>query len=158
MLFGTDTKILVDTAGAFITVAGFVVGLGAVTVIQIHGFLGRNSRYWTEATTRTHKVTKPLIWLGLALAVAGAVIIYRDVPLGGPPLIHLALLVPMLIDGWFLSFRVSPFLLQREQEGRSAEILPASWQRKIIIGFIFSFLAWWGQLFLVVWFIVGGYS
>ena len=42
--------------GLFIHLAGFVIGLGAVTVIDLHGFLGRKSPYWTEATTRTHKV------------------------------------------------------------------------------------------------------
>ncbi len=151
-----DVHTIVDILGTFITMAGFVVGLGAVTVIQVHGFLGRHSSYWTEATTRTHKVTKPLIWLGLTLAVAGGVIVYRDVSLWGPPLVHLALLVPMLIDGWFLSFRVSPFLLERERQGRSDEILPTRWQRKIIAGFIFSFLAWWGQLFLVVRYLIIG--
>jgi hypothetical protein len=45
--------------------------LGAVTVIDLHGFLGRKSSYWTEATTRTHKVTKPLIWAGLFLQCLG---------------------------------------------------------------------------------------
>ena len=53
-----------DILGLFIFMSGFVIGLGAVTVIDIHGFLGRKSSYWTEATTRTHKVTKPLIWGG----------------------------------------------------------------------------------------------
>ena len=48
-----------DFIGLFIFIAGFIIGLGAVTVIDIHGFLGRKSAYWTEATIRTHKVTKP---------------------------------------------------------------------------------------------------
>jgi hypothetical protein len=66
-----------DILGLFLHLAGFVVGLGAVTVIDLHGFLGRKSSYWTEATTRTHKVTKPLIWLGLSLAVIGGAIFHR---------------------------------------------------------------------------------
>ena len=36
----------IDFLGLFICIAGFVVGLGAVTVIDIHGFLGRKSKYW----------------------------------------------------------------------------------------------------------------
>jgi hypothetical protein len=60
---------LLDFVGLFLLLAGFIIGLGAVTVIDIHGFLGRRSSYWTEATTRAHKVTKPLIWLGIALAL-----------------------------------------------------------------------------------------
>ncbi len=51
--------------------AGLIVGLGAVTVIDLHGFLGRKSPYWAEATTRAHHVTKPLIWLGTLLYGAG---------------------------------------------------------------------------------------
>ena len=61
------TLISIDIIGLFIILAGFIIGLGAVTVIDIHGFLGRRSNYWTEATTRTHKVTKPLIWIGITL-------------------------------------------------------------------------------------------
>jgi hypothetical protein len=51
-----------DVIGLFTSIMGYIVGLGAVTVIDLHGFLGRKSAYWTEATTRTHKITKPLIW------------------------------------------------------------------------------------------------
>jgi hypothetical protein len=129
-----------DIVGLFIFLAGFIIGLGAVTVIDLHGFLGRNSSYWTEATTRTHKVTKPLIWIGLLLVIIGGLITYREERLAGIPL--------------YLSFRVSPFLLKREREGRSNELLPSSWQVKITISFIFSFLGWWSALFLLVWYLV----
>ena len=61
-----------EFVGLYLHLAGFIIGLGAVTVIDLHGFLGRKSPYWTEATTRTHKVTKPLIWLGMTLAIMGA--------------------------------------------------------------------------------------
>lgn len=52
---------MIDGVGLFLFLAGFVIGLGAVSVIDVLGFLGRTSRYWTEATVRAHKVTKPLI-------------------------------------------------------------------------------------------------
>ncbi len=29
----------------FILIAGYIIGLGAVTVIDLHGFLGRKSSY-----------------------------------------------------------------------------------------------------------------
>ena len=73
---------LLDLIGLFLFLAGFVVGLGAATVIEVHGFLGRRSAYWTEATTRTHKMTKPLIWAGMITAV-GAAIYYRESGLSG---------------------------------------------------------------------------
>jgi len=136
--------------GLFILLAGFVIGLGAVTVIDIHGFLGRKSPYWTEATTRTHKVTKPMIWAGILLAAAGGSVFYYGKPLAGIPLIHACIAVALILNGCFLSFWVSPRLLEREKEGRAAELLPQSWQNKIIVSLIVSDLGWWGGLALLV--------
>ena len=144
----------IDIIGLFIFLAGFIIGLGAVTVIDLHGFLGRKSPYWTEATTRTHKVTKPLIWVGLLLTIIGGMITYRKTGLTGIPLYQAIIGLILVLNGLFLSFRVSPFLLQREKEGRSGELLPSSWQIKITIGFIISFLGWWSALFLLVWFLL----
>jgi hypothetical protein len=39
---------MLDLVRLFLLLAGFVVGLGAVTVIDIHGFLGRKSSYFPE--------------------------------------------------------------------------------------------------------------
>jgi hypothetical protein len=136
--------------GLYVHLAGFVIGLGAVTVIDLHGFLGRKSPYWTEATTRTHKVTKPLIWLGLLLAIIGAIIFYRNRG-WSPALLAQAIIVcALIINGIFLSFKVSPFLIQREKEGRATELLPTAWQKKITIAFLVSFAGWWSELFLTV--------
>jgi hypothetical protein len=136
--------------GLYIHIAGFVIGLGAVTVIDLHGFLGRNSPYWTEATTRTHKVTKPLIWLGLLLAIIGAIIFHYNQG-WSPALIAQAIIAgALIINGIFLSVKVSPFLIQREKEGRATELLPTAWQKKITIAFIVSFVGWWSELFLSV--------
>lgn len=145
---------LLDAVGLFVMLAGFVVGLGAVTVIDLHGFLGRKSHYWTEATTRTHKVTKPLIWLGMALAIAGGAVLYRDEPFSGIPLAHAALAAALIANGIFLSFRVSPFLIKREKKGEAGNLLPRSWQRKITASFVVSFLGWWGALALLVWYLL----
>ena len=140
----------IDVIGLFILLIGFVIGLGAVTVIDIHGFLGRRSSYWTEATTRTHKVTKPMIWIGIALAIAGGLIFYRNETFTGIPLTHALIAITLIINGYFLSFKVSPFLLKREKEGKSEELLPQSWQNKIMVNLIVSDIGWWGGLFLLV--------
>ncbi len=139
-----------DSIGLFILLAGFVIGLGAVTVIDIHGFLGRKSNYWTEATTRTHKVTKPLIWVGVCLIIVGGFIYFRNEPFAGIPLYLSIIELVLLVNGLFLSFVVSPFLLRKEKEGRSAELLPLSLQHKIMVSLIVSDIGWWGGLFLVV--------
>jgi hypothetical protein len=139
-----------DYIGLFIFLAGFVIGLGAVTVIDIHGFLGRTSSYWTEATIRTHKITKPLIWIGIFLTIIGGMIFYRNVPFSGIPFYHSIIACVLILNGLFLSFYVSPFLLLRENEGRQKELLPASVQHKIIVSLVISDIGWWTGLFLLV--------
>lgn len=139
-----------DVIGLFIFISGFVVGLGAVTVIDLHGFLGRKSHYWTEATTRTHKVTKPLIWLGIFLTICGGIIFYRNESVSQIPIIHAFIAILLILNGIFLSFKVSPYLLEREKKGESAKLLPISWQKKITLSLIVSDLGWWGGLFLLV--------
>lgn len=131
-----------------ITMAGYAIGLGAVTVIDLHGFLGRTSSYWTEATTRTHKVTKPLIWIGTALALLGGLATYTLLNQPDYRSIHIAAFALLIANGCFLSFSVSPYLLQREREGKGSELLPNSWQEKITASFIVSFLGWWLTLSL----------
>lgn len=145
---------VLDFVGLFLLLAGFVIGLGAVTVIDLHGLLGRRSSYWTVATTRTHKVTKPLIWLGTTLAILGGAIFYRGEVLAGVPLVHALVALVLVLNGLFLSFSVSPFLLAREREGRDGELLPASWQRKIAVSLVFSDIGWWGSLVLLVYYLL----
>lgn len=132
------------TLSIFITIVGFVIGLGAVTVIDLHGFLGRRSGYWTEATIRTHKVTKPLIWIGMLLVIIGHMLLVSSG-------IHIAMwkfivMAIMILNGCFLSFVVSPELIRRERENRATEILSRNLQTKISISFVISFLSWWGLL------------
>ncbi len=143
-----------DIFGLFLFIAGFIIGLGAVTVIDLHGFLGRKSSYWTEATIRTHKITKPLIWIGIFLAILGGMITYRNIGFSGIALIHTLLAIVLISNGTFLSFWVSPRLLRREKEGKANEILPSDLQVKIVVSFVISVIAWWSSLFLLVWYIV----
>lgn len=143
-----------DFIGLFLFIAGFIVGLGAVTVIDIHGFLGRKSSYWTEATIRTHKVTKPLIWLGTFLAIVGGAVVYRYESLSGIPLAHTIIAAVLILNGLFLSFVVSPFLLAQEATGKSRELLPSSLQIKITFSFFVSFVGWWSALVLLMLYIL----
>lgn len=146
--------IALNFIGLFIMIAGFIIGLGAVSVIDIHGFLGRKSVYWTQATIRTHKVTKPMIWAGTVLAIIGGFIIYRNVPFAGVLMYHAIIAMVLILNGIFLSFYVSPFLLKMESEGRVNELLPQTLQNKIVISLIISDIGWWGGLAMLVWYIV----
>ncbi|MBU1046622.1 hypothetical protein KKH36_02480 [Patescibacteria group bacterium] len=145
-----ESIVWLDIIGLFLFLAGFIIGLGAVIVIDLQGFLGKNSVYWTETTIRTHKITKPLIWLGIILTFIGGFIFYRNDMLIGIPLVHLLIGVVLILNGIFLSFKVSPFLLKREIEGRAKELIPYSWQKKITISLIISDIGWWGGLLLLV--------
>ena len=144
-----------DFIGLFIFIAGFIIGLGAVTVIDIHGFLGRKSGYWTEATIRTHKITKPLIWIGITLVIIGGSIFYRNDLLSKIPLYQALITFVLIINGIFLSLYISPFLLKKEREGKQTEILPNSLQNKIILSFIVSFIGWWLSVAMLVLYILG---
>lgn len=130
-----------------LTIAGFIIGLGSVTVIDLHGFLGRKSAYWTEATTRTHKVTKPLIWVGIALTSVGGVWMFWP----QIPWIPVAIVAALILNGSWLSFMVSPFMLERERQGRAAELLPKNWQIGITISFLISFTGWWSLVAMLAW-------
>ncbi|MBU1557596.1 hypothetical protein KKC45_01400 [Patescibacteria group bacterium] len=142
--------------GLFIFIAGFVIGLGAVTVIDTLGFLGINSGYWTETTIRAHKVTKPLIWIGIILAVIGATIFYNATGSGisSVATFQLIALVLLVLNGIYLSFYISPFLLKREKEGRVKELLPFKIKLGVGVSLIFSIIGWWGSLFLLSWYLV----
>lgn len=145
---------ILDIIGLFLFISGFVIGLGAVTVIDIHGFLGRKSEYWTEATTRTHKITKPMIWIGITMAIIGGFIFYRSSGFSIISFIHLCIAIILIINGIFLSFKVSPFLLEKEKLGKSKEILPKEWQNKIMLSLIISDIGWWSALLLLTYYLI----
>lgn len=143
-----------DFLGLFLLLSGFVVGLGAVTVIDIQGLLGRKSKYWTETATRTQKVTKPLIWMGICLGLIGGFIFYRNFGFRGIPFVQFCLAIMLLLNGCFLSFKVSPFLLDKEKQNQAGEPIPFSWQWKIAISLIVSDIGRWGSLVLFVLFVL----
>ena len=95
-----------------------------------------------------------MIWAGIILAVVGGLIFYREQSFAGIPFVHAVIALALILNGYFLSFKVSPFLLKREKEGLSGELLPASWQRKIMASLILSDIGWWGGLALLVLYIV----
>ncbi|MBP7846377.1 MAG: hypothetical protein KA007_02970 [Candidatus Pacebacteria bacterium] len=135
----------------FVVFAGFIIGLGAVTVIDTLGFLGRKSNYWTETTIRAHKVTKPLIWIGMFVVLLGYALLLADQYITkGQFTISLLVIIVMILNGAYLSFSVSPELLKREADGKISEILPEGLQKRITVSFVISFLSWWGLLVLTI--------
>lgn len=142
-----------DVFGLFSMISGLIIGLGAVTVIDLHGFLARQSSYWTEATTRTHKITKPLIWLGISFFLLGSFIYFKESLFSILHLIQLGLALVLILNGVFLTFVISPYLLSQERKGKQKELLPQSMQRRIMVSFLFSFVGWWSEVLLFVYII-----
>lgn len=137
--------------GLFLYIAGFIVGLGAVTVIDTLGFCGIRSVYFTETTIRAHKITKPLIWLGILLAIIGCSIFYSVNPNFPLIFLQLVLFLILILNGCFLSFYVSPRLIQKEKKEKgNIRLLHESMQKKIAVSFIISFLCWWGSVLILV--------
>lgn len=133
----------------FFQVAGFIIGLGAVTVIDWHGFLAQKSVYWTKATISSHKITKPLIWVGTCLLIIGKILEYTQFGISHIYILNIILLFLLIINGCFLSFYVSPILLNLEKQGITKP-LPSNLQNKIRVSFLFSFFGWWGMLLLFI--------
>lgn len=141
---------ILDFSGLLLMLAGFILGLGAVTVIDLHGFLGRTSTYWTEATIRTHKITKPLIWAGIFLAIIGGILLYRHESFTGITAAHFVIALALVFNGLFLTFKVSPMLLQLEKDGKARQLLPKSMQQIIFVSFLISAIGWWTGLILLI--------
>jgi hypothetical protein len=128
----------------FFHLAGLIIGLGAVTVIDIMGFISRKSKIWTDTTISAHHVTKPLIWLGTFLLVITWIFLYDNSTLSN---IKSLLLLIMILNGSFLSFYISPKL---DKLKNKKALLPKYLQNKIAGSMIISFLSWWIFVLLTV--------
>lgn len=132
-------------------VVGFVIGLGAVNVIDIIGFLGQKSNYWSKTAIAAHKVTKPLIWIGILLVVVGEVILYSTYGWYRPLLMQIIFSMSLIANGAYLSWFISPQLLEMEKKKtRKNFILPTNTQDEIFRSFMISVLGWWFKLFIFV--------
>ncbi len=127
----------------FLHCAGIIIGLGAVTVIDCIGFLGRKSVRWTRTAIEAHYVTKPLIWFGTLLMAFSWLFLYDGSFLHN---IKSVLIILMFINGSVLSFYVSPRLQRHDQK----KVLPWSLQRVIIATMLVSFVSWWTLVAITV--------
>ncbi len=137
----------------FTTLTGYIIGLGGVTVVNLLGFLGRKNSYWTEIAIRSHKVMNVLIWIGISLKVLGEYFLYQS--LGFPSISVLLFMISgfLIANGCILSFYVSPRLVEREKEGRAAEVLPKKLRNLITVSFVVSFIGWWSSVLISSWLI-----
>lgn len=139
----------IGNIGIGLTMLGFIVGLGAVIVIDICGALGTRWTYWTQTAIRVHKVTKPLIWTGMVLLVVGYGFMWRGAVLRYDELVlSVGIMAIMVGNGLFLSGVVSPRLYALERAKQDTHVLPTSLQIKIGISFIISVCSWWSLFYI----------
>lgn len=128
----------------FFHLAGIIIGLGAVTVIDTLGFVSRKSKKWTQTTIEAHHVTKPLIWLGTIIVLATWIFMFENNSVSIAKTIILSILI---LNGIFLSSYISPRL---DKLSGKNKLLPSHIQAKITGSFIISFTGWWLFVLLTV--------
>ncbi len=126
----------------FFHLAGIILALGAVTVIDCLGFLSRKSISKFQVMIAAHHVTMPLIWLGLVFTVLSWVFLYTGSALD---VVKTILLVALTLNGCFLSFVMSPRL---DALAGTSRLLPAHLQRWSILSLLVSFTCWWSVVAL----------
>lgn len=131
----------------FIHIAGIIVGLGAVTVIDFMGFISRKDKGWTQTTIQAHHVTKPLIWVGTILVVLSWGFMLFQERFTDFNFIKSIILIVLIINGSFLSFYISPRL--DKLSGKNV-LLPKDLQSKIALSMMVSFIGWWSFVVLTV--------
>ncbi len=130
----------------FLHLAGIIIGLGAVTVIDSLGFFSRKSASKTKTTIEAHHTTKPLIWIGTILSLVGWILLN----LTSTPKFQITksiIFIILILNGIFLSVYVSPRL---DKLRNSNKILPNKLQTKIAISMTISFISWWSFVILSV--------
>lgn len=128
----------------FFHIAGIIIALGAVTVIDTLGFFSRKNKRQTQTTIQAHHTTKPLIWIGTTLVLISWFLLYTSDLISN---IKSILLIVLIINGSFLSFHISPRL--DKLAGKNI-LLPKELQTKIAISMIISFISWWAFVFLTI--------
>ncbi len=129
----------------FFHFVGIIIGLGAVTVIDVMGFFSRKSKKKTQTTISAHHTTKLLIWIGTIIVLISWIFILIERGFGNIEIIKSILLGVMILNGCFLSFHISPRL---DKLIDKKVLLPQNLQIKIGITLFVSFISWWGFVLL----------
>lgn len=131
----------------FFHIAGIIIALGAVTVIDYLGFISRKNKKLTQTTISAHHITKPLIWIGTILVTITWIIILINETFTNINTIKTIILIILILNGSFLSFYISPRLDELKNKNI---LLPKPLQNKIKISMIISFIFWWSFVILTI--------
>jgi len=142
-----------DIFGLFVLIAGLALGIAAVMVIDLHSLFTKDYE-WMRRAFRTHKGVKLYNWLGLALAIAGAAVLYRGSGFSGVATFQALIFLILIANAFAERFFISPFLLGWEKKKKEFTLIPKRWRRGILLSVAISFLGWWGETFLLVWYLL----
>lgn len=131
----------------FLHLAGIIIMVGSVTVIDVFGFVGRRSKKWTKNTIEAHYITKPLIWIGATIVSITWIALLFLIDIDFYAKLKSFIIPLLLLNGAFLSFYISPRLSRQRGEEK---LLPSSMQISIAISFIISITLNWSFVFLTV--------
>lgn len=131
----------------FFHIAGIIIGLGAVTVIDVMGFISRKNKKHTQTTIQAHHITKPLIWIGTIIVIITWIIILINQGFSTINLTKSIVLTLLILNGSFLSFYISPRL---DKLAGKNTLLPKALQNKIAISMVISFIGWWSFVILTI--------
>lgn len=131
----------------FFHIIGIIIGLGAVTVIDVMGFISRKNKKSTQTTIQAHHTTKPLIWIGTILVALSWIFILLEEGFTDINITKSIILIILIFNGSFLSFHISPSL---DKLADKNILLPLTLQIKITISIVISFIGWWSFVILTV--------
>jgi hypothetical protein len=131
----------------FSHLVGIIIMVGSVSVIDMFGFVAKNSKKWTKNTIEAHYITKPMIWFGAILVTLTWILILFRVEFDIIAKLKTWIIPFLILNGIFLSFHISPIL--SKQRGKE-KLLPNSLKNKIALSFIISLILNWSFVFLTI--------
>ena len=136
-----------DVLATFVALAGLALGFGATAFsLLVELSSGGDAR-----AARPQAVACNLAWPGLAVALAGSALLYRESVLSGVAPFQAALALAVVLVHLYLAFR----LARRARRAAVPDVPgvppPPAAKKKLILSHAFSLLCWAGCLLLLVW-------
>jgi hypothetical protein len=152
-LVGGEQIPWMDIFGLFIFISGLALGIAAVMIIDLHSIFTKDYE-WTRRAFHKHKGVKLYNWLGLVLSTVGATILYRDSGFSGVATFQAVIFLVLIVNALTERIFISPFLLGWEKKNKGFTLIPNRWRKGILLSIAISFLGWWSETFLLVWYLL----
>lgn len=139
---------LLDLLAAFVSLAGFGVGLGTTFFsFMSERLLGADAR-----TARAQTVASRLAWLGLLLGLAGSALLYRESLLSGVATFQAALFVLLVLLQVYLGLRLARRARRASADPQLPGLPPPAPLKHLTVSHALSLLCWCGLIFLFAWY------